>query len=84
MFYEWDIYHVMDTVLQRARDNNWFNFSKINQEYSIFVEDDQKDTQEAMLNGVDMSNANSLFSKDERNQIIDRCYFYESFKTTSW
>ena len=60
MFYEWNIFQVLDNVLQRAKDNKWYNLEKITQEYTIFVEDDHKDTEEATLNGVDISDAKSL------------------------
>ena len=60
MFYEWNIYNVMYNVLQRARDNKWKNIKDIISECDIFVEDDHKDTEEATLNGVDISDAKSL------------------------
>ena len=74
MFYELDIYDVMCNVLQRARDNKWKNIKDIISECDIFVEDDHKDTEEATLNGVDISDAKSLFSKKMNNQFIIRCY----------
>ena len=74
MFYEWNIFEVLDNVLQRAKDNKWYNLEKITQEYTIFVEDDHKDTEEATLNGVDISDAKSLFSKNKNEEFIIRCY----------
>lgn len=74
MFYEWNIIQVLDNVLQRAKDNKWENLEKITQEYTIFVEDDHKDTEEATLNGVDISDAKSLFSKNKNEEFIIRCY----------
>ena len=74
MFYEWNIIQVLDNVLQRAKDNKWYNLEKITQEYTIFVEDDHKDTEEATLNGVDISDAKSLFSKNKNEEFIIRCY----------
>ena len=74
MFYEWNIFQVLDNVLQRAKDNKWYNLEKITQEYTIFVEDDHKDTEEATLNGVDISDAKSLFSKKMNGEFIIRCY----------
>ena len=74
MFYEWNIFQVLDNVLQRAKDNKWYNLEKITQEYTIFVEDDHKDTEEATLNGVDISDAKSLFSKNKNEEFINRCY----------
>ena len=73
MFYEWNIFQVLDNVLQRAKDNKWYNLEKITQEYTIFVEDDHKDTEEATLNGVDISDAKSLFSKNKNEEFIIRC-----------
>ena len=64
----------MDNVLQRAKDNKWYNLEKITQEYTIFVEDDHKDTEEATLNGVDISDAKSLFSKNKNERFIIRFY----------
>ena len=74
MFYEWNIFQVLDNVLQRAKDNKWENLEKITQEYTIFVEDDHKDTEEATLNGVDISDAKSLFSKNKNERFIIRFY----------
>ena len=62
MILEWDIIHVMDRVIARAKEGNWYNLQKILDEYTIFIDDDRKDREEATLNGVDMSDANSLFS----------------------
>ena len=74
MFYELDIYDVMCNVLQRARDNKWKNIKDIISECDIFVEDDHKDTEEATLNGVDISDAKSLFSKNKNERFIIRFY----------
>ena len=74
MFYEWNIFQVLDNVLQRARDNKWKNIKDIISECDIFVEDDHKDTEEATLNGVDISDAKSLFSKNKKEEFINRCY----------
>lgn len=62
MILEWDIIHVMDRVIARGKEEKWYNLQKILDEYTIFTDDERKDREEATLNGVDMSDANSLFS----------------------
>ena len=59
---EWNIIGIMDGVIERARENHWNNLDKILEEYNIF-EEEQKDRKDATVDGVDLSNASSLFSK---------------------
>ena len=52
----------MDSIIERATNENWYNLAELKNEYTIFIEKDQTDRKESMLENVDIGDPNSLFS----------------------
>lgn len=53
---------MMDKVLEKANTYKWAQLESIQQEYTIFVESESNDRKDAVVEGVDLSSAESLFS----------------------
>lgn len=58
---EWNIFGVMDAILEKATARGWANLSNIQEEYRTFCDSEKKDREEATVEGVDLSSASSLF-----------------------
>ena len=84
IFIDWDIIGVMDRVIQRSHENNWPNTKKLLEEYTIFTKDEENDRQEAIKDGVDISDANAIFSSLPIILVRDRFDPKETCVATSW
>ena len=58
----WDIIAMMDKALEKANTYQWRELKSIQQEYDIFVESESSDRKDAVVDGIDLSSAESLFS----------------------
>lgn len=57
----WDIVAIMDKMIEKATTYKWPQLDSIQREYAIFVESESNDRKDAVVEGVDLSNADSLF-----------------------
>lgn len=57
----WDIVAIMDKMIEKATTYKWSQLDSIQREYAIFVESESNDRKDAVVEGVDLSNADSLF-----------------------
>lgn len=53
---------MMDKALEKANTYRWRELKSIQQEYDIFVESESNDRKDAVVDDVDLSSAESLFS----------------------
>ena len=60
---EWNIFGIMDGLLEKAKTKCWSNYKQILNEYTLFSEAEKTDREEATMDGVDMSNPSSLFGE---------------------
>ena len=58
---EWDIFGIMDGILEKAAARGWANQASIQDEYKTFSDSEKKDREEATVEGVDLSSASSQF-----------------------